>query len=44
METALKHIVYFAIPGDINKLTGGYAYDRRLLAELIQLGVDIGGI
>lgn len=30
--------LYFAIPGDINALTGGYAYDRRLVAELQALG------
>lgn len=30
--------IYFAIPGDIKSLTGGYAYDRRLLAELHSLG------
>jgi glycosyltransferase involved in cell wall biosynthesis len=33
--------LYFAIPGDINTLTGGYAYDRRLSAELRALGHNI---
>ena len=30
----------FAIPGDINTLTGGYGYDRRVLALLSDCGVD----
>lgn len=30
----------FAIPGDINLPTGGYAYDRRVLALLPKHGVD----
>jgi glycosyltransferase involved in cell wall biosynthesis len=33
--------IYFAIPGDINSLTGGYAYDRRLSIELQVLGYKI---
>jgi len=33
--------VYFLVPGDINNLTGGYAYDRRLLAELHKLGLIV---
>lgn len=32
--------VEFAIPGDIGLPTGGYAYDRRLLALLPGLGID----
>ena len=31
----------FAIPGDIDLPTGGYAYDRRVLALLPQFGVEI---
>ena len=31
----------FAIPGDINTLTGGYIYERRLLEGLRALGHDV---
>jgi glycosyltransferase involved in cell wall biosynthesis len=36
----------FAIPGDPETLTGGYAYDRRIIGELRRLGwtVDIIGL
>ena len=35
--------VAFAVPGDLSLPTGGYAYDRRMIAELQKLGwqVDI---
>jgi glycosyltransferase involved in cell wall biosynthesis len=33
--------VAFAIPGDINLPTGGYAYDRRVLALLPSLGIEV---
>lgn len=33
--------VAFAIPGDIDLPTGGYAYDRRVLALLPSLGVGV---
>ena len=34
----MTHVI-FAIPGDINLPTGGYAYDRRVLALLPECGV-----
>ena len=33
--------VYFAIPGDINTLTGGYRYDRELIKALTRQGFAI---
>lgn len=41
MHTQLSKIVYFAIPGDINNCTGGYAYDRRLISGLSTLGFEV---
>jgi glycosyltransferase involved in cell wall biosynthesis len=42
----VKHLA-FAVPGDISTPTGGFAYDRRMIAELAQLGwrvdlIDLG--
>ena len=31
----------FAVPGDLSTPTGGYAYDRRMIAELGKLGWQI---
>ena len=31
----------FAVPGDLNSPTGGYAYDRRIIAELRKLGWEV---
>jgi glycosyltransferase involved in cell wall biosynthesis len=38
--------VAFAVPGHLGAPTGGYAYDRRMIAELRQLGwrVDVIGL
>jgi glycosyltransferase involved in cell wall biosynthesis len=33
--------VAFAIPGDINLATGGYVYDRRVMALLPRFGVEV---
>ncbi len=30
--------VFFAVPGDLRTPTGGYTYDRRIVAELPGLG------
>ena len=36
----MKRVV-FAVPGSLDTPTGGYAYDKRIMAELRQLGWDV---
>ena len=34
----MKGDFVFAVPGDLDTPTGGYAYDKRMIAELRELG------
>lgn len=33
--------LFFAIPGDLDSPTGGYTYDRRIMAELPKFGIEV---
>ncbi len=36
--------IYFLFPGDIDTATGGYHYDRRLIAELREVGIAVTAV
>ncbi len=39
-----KPSIYFAYPGELDTPTGGYRYDRRLIAELGKIGVKVNAL
>lgn len=41
MTAAPAAAVHFIVPGDPEQITGGYAYDRRMAAELRRLGCQV---
>jgi glycosyltransferase involved in cell wall biosynthesis len=42
----VRQNLVFAVPGDLSTPTGGYAYDRRIIAELTKLGwhIDVANL
>lgn len=36
-----RHRLAFAVPGDINTATGGYGYDRKIMAKMVQAGWQV---